>query len=58
MGQLKNRSMDEPDCETFGSMIGKSEAMRNVFELTLRMPSLSILRGIIRLTSQPALTSA
>ena len=37
MGQLKNRSMDEPDRETFGSMIGKSEAMRNVFELTLRI---------------------
>ncbi len=37
MGQLKNRPMDEPDCETFGSMIGKSEAMRNVFELTLRI---------------------
>lgn len=37
MQQLKNRSMDEPDCKTFGSMIGASEAMRNVFELTLKI---------------------
>ena len=37
MGQLKNRPMDEPDYETFGSMIGRSAAMRTVFELTLRI---------------------
>ena len=37
MGQLKNRPVDEPDCEGFGSMIGKSAAMRTVFEHTLRI---------------------
>ena len=29
--------MQQPDCETLGTMIGKSEAMRNVFDLTLRI---------------------
>ena len=37
MGQQSNRAMEEPDLETLGSMIGKSGAMRNVFELTLRI---------------------
>ncbi len=37
MGHLKNCPMDEQRCETLGSMIGKSEAMRSVFELTLRI---------------------
>ena len=37
MGLQKKRSTDEPDCHTLGSMIGKSEAMRNVFDLTLRI---------------------
>ena len=37
MGLLKNRPMDEPDCEGLGSMIGRSAAMRTVFERTLRI---------------------
>ena len=37
MGLLKKRPTDEPDCHTLGCMIGKSEAMRNVFDLTLRI---------------------
>lgn len=37
MGQLKNHPMDQQHCETLGCMIGKSEAMRTVFELTLRI---------------------
>ncbi len=37
MEQLKNRRANQPDCDTLGVMIGKSEAMRNVFELTLRI---------------------
>ena len=37
MGLLKNRPMDEPDCESLGTMIGKSAAMRTVFERTLRI---------------------
>ena len=37
MGQFKGPSMDEPDCGAFGSMIGRSEAMRKVFKLTLRI---------------------
>ena len=36
MGHSNNSPADEPVCETFGSMIGKSDAMRNVFKLTLR----------------------
>lgn len=37
MGQLKHRPTEQANGETFGPMIGKSEAMRNVFELTLRI---------------------
>ncbi len=37
MGLLKNRPMAEPDCESLGTMIGKSAAMRTVFERTLRI---------------------
>lgn len=37
MGQPRKRPMHQPDCGTLGSMIGQSEAMRNVFNLTLRI---------------------
>ncbi len=37
MGLLKNCPLDEPDCESLGTMIGKSAAMRTVFERTLRI---------------------
>ena len=37
MGQPMKRPMHQPDSETLGSMIGKSEAMRHVFNLTLRI---------------------
>ena len=37
MAQPKDRPTAEPDCNILGSMIGKSEAMRNVFDLTLRI---------------------
>ena len=37
MRQPKKRPMHQPDCETLGTMIGKSQAMRKVFNLTLRI---------------------
>ncbi len=37
MGLRKKRPTDDSDLDALGSMIGKSEAMRNVFELTLRI---------------------
>ena len=37
MGQLKNLPVDEPVCQSLGSMIGRSAAMRTVFERTLRI---------------------
>ncbi len=37
MGQTNNQTVRQPLCDTLGSMIGESEAMRRVFELTLRI---------------------
>ena len=37
MGHMNSSPPGGPRCETLGSMIGKSKAMRNVFALTLRI---------------------
>ena len=37
MEHTNHRPGDQPLCDTLGSMIGQSEAMRRVFELTLRI---------------------
>ncbi len=37
MEQTNHQPMGEPLCDTFGSMIGQSDAMQRVFDLTLRI---------------------